>query len=120
MKFENVNVMRKKNDKFNIITALTCAQFFPTEKKSILCYERLYGDVIRYIPFQPFFGQKCWEKKKIYYERYDKGIFSDLNSNLQASSCDDSMESLHAYSGRYHHVIIKASSMLYLKMIKIL
>ena len=81
--------------------------FSDGKKSSFFFYERLYGDVVRVIPFQPFFGQNCWEKN--YYERYDKGIFSDLNSKLQASSCDDSIKSLHAYSGCYH-VIIKASS----------
>ena len=48
------------------------------------------------------------KKKKNYYERYDKRIFSDLNSNLQASSCDESIESLHADSRC--HVVIKALS----------
>ena len=36
------------------------------------------------------------------------GIFSDLNSNSQPSSCDDSIESLHADSRC--HVVIKAPS----------
>ena len=77
-------------------------------KKSILFYERLYRDVVRVITFQHVFGQNYWEKKKNYYERYDKRIFSDLNSNLQVSSCDDSIKSLHAYSRC--HVVIKAWS----------
>ena len=77
-------------------------------KKSIFFDERLYRDVVRVIPFQHFFGQNLLRKKKNYYERYDKGIFSDLNSHLQVSSCDDSIESLHAYS--HCHVVIMASS----------
>ena len=52
--------------------------------------------------------QNILKKKKNSYERYDKRIFSDLNSNLQASSCDESIESLHADSRC--HVVIKALS----------
>ena len=59
------------------------------------------------IPFQPSSGNIVGKKLPwtLWYE-----IFSDLNSNLQASSWDESIESLHADSRCL--VVIKAQGYL--------
>ena len=38
-------------------------KIFAAGKENSCFYESLYGDVLRVIPFQPFFGQNCWKKK---------------------------------------------------------